>query len=588
MKKYLFSIFCLFFVLKSQSQVVVDALGTVRYVEPATGQSVTTTGSVTTWNRVVDVTASASTTINIPTCIGNASKYLIFKRLDNTTNSVVIDPFGAETIDGQLTLTLAVGATVTIYSNGVNCYTTNGQSVVSEYGELQIPQSLQQAKSTAYAAVPSTTFTLPSAGVWDVSYDMTLSTFGGGLGEYWTTRLFNVTSGSAVSNSISNSSMDVTTQGTGQPKRFGKRVQITTTGATQFRIEAQFPNSTNNYTVSGNGSPAESGKVTWQKINGNVASAGQLTDYVQVRTAVSVTSSIPTNTQTVIFDAVGGGNIPYNTSTGVFTLSAGKTYRMQLGMRATLPSAGSSWGQYTFVDSGTNTPLIANVVARVTSSNSTGNQDNMSTAEIIYTPTTMQTVKVIQNVNQGISFGWNDAGSYVIIQQLGTSAVTGFTSPVSVNNATNSGTLGLYSVAATRFSQGVNVEFFEDAYFRFRHNATGHFEVTSVGVNRNVSAYGLNSGSTASSLPVTTDADFIGVGGYGSILAGTRLHLGRDGQLYAFRVLAVNRHATNVQYPITPIKMACVGVGGDYGGFSRVGCLVDPKFFFARKKLNKK
>ena len=65
-------------------------------------------------------TSGGSITINLPTAIGNAASYTISNR---GSNSVVIDPFGAQTINGNVTQTLLFQNTsVDIYSDGANYF----------------------------------------------------------------------------------------------------------------------------------------------------------------------------------------------------------------------------------------------------------------------------------------------------------------------------------------------------------------------------------------------------------------------------------------------------------------------------------
>jgi hypothetical protein len=87
---------------------------------------------------------------------------------------------------------------------------------------------------------------------------------------------------------------------------------------------------------------------------------------------------------------------------------------------------------------------------------------------------------------------------------------------IKINN-NNQRVEGLYQVAIVRFTG--NFEFFQDQYFRFDHNASA-FRIAAVGTSRAVGVYGFNSGSNAGTFPVSTDTDFIGVGGYGSIAVG--------------------------------------------------------------------
>jgi uncharacterized membrane protein len=57
--------------------------------------------------------------IHLPACAVNVDRMITVKKIDSTTNSVVINPNGSETIDGSTTKTLTVQyASLTIISDG--------------------------------------------------------------------------------------------------------------------------------------------------------------------------------------------------------------------------------------------------------------------------------------------------------------------------------------------------------------------------------------------------------------------------------------------------------------------------------------
>jgi hypothetical protein len=101
---------------------------------------------------------------------------------------------------------------------------------------------------------------------------------------------------------------------------------ITTTTSTviSYRILQTF----NMTQIGGNADFSTTGAYPWfdvQVISGNTAVNGQSVDYVNV---------VNTNTQTVVtgnnikFNSIVAGNIPYDATTGNFSLTAGKTYRL--------------------------------------------------------------------------------------------------------------------------------------------------------------------------------------------------------------------------------------------------------------------
>lgn len=79
--------------------------------------------TVTDGNTVVLASASAGgVTITLPSAGGsNKNRMIVVKKTDSTSNGVVIDPNGSETIDGDTTLTITTeNASVMIVSDGSN------------------------------------------------------------------------------------------------------------------------------------------------------------------------------------------------------------------------------------------------------------------------------------------------------------------------------------------------------------------------------------------------------------------------------------------------------------------------------------
>ena len=70
---------------------------------------------------LVDATLG-NITVNFPTAVGNTALYTV-KKVDGSANTVILDPNGAETLDGQVTQTIRFQNTsVDIYSDNANLY----------------------------------------------------------------------------------------------------------------------------------------------------------------------------------------------------------------------------------------------------------------------------------------------------------------------------------------------------------------------------------------------------------------------------------------------------------------------------------
>ena len=137
-------------------------------------------------------------------------------------------------------------------------------------------------------------------------------------------------------------------------------------------------------------------RVYYKLVAGNLPVTGQSVDYVSVST---INQAAIGDNRDLIFTTNNGGNIPYNTSTGVFTLSANKTYLFQAQVRANTPSANSSYIEYGFVDATTNSLLINGTETITSSTTATGGYGSNPVINFIYTPSTNQTVKLRTTVN---------------------------------------------------------------------------------------------------------------------------------------------------------------------------------------------
>jgi hypothetical protein len=104
-------------------------------------------------------------------------------------------------------------------------------------------------------------------------------------------------------------------------------------------------------------------------------------------TDISITTGVAKD---VTFDTVtASSGIPYSTSTGVFTLTSGVTYRFT----GEISFAGyTGYALYQLVDATTNTP-VNNQISANPSYNSGFAEANNNTYDAIYTPSTNQTVK---------------------------------------------------------------------------------------------------------------------------------------------------------------------------------------------------
>ncbi|MFY9163314.1 hypothetical protein [Aquirufa antheringensis] len=132
-------------------------------------------------------------------------------------------------------------------------------------------------------------------------------------------------------------------------------------------------------------------RVYMKQVAGNLPVTGQSVDYVSVSTIYQTAVGV---NKDLIFTSNNGGTIPYNTSTGVFSLSANKTYLFQAQVRANTPSADANYIEYGFVDATTNALLVDGTQTITSSTTSTAGYGSNPVINFIYTPATNQTVKL--------------------------------------------------------------------------------------------------------------------------------------------------------------------------------------------------
>jgi hypothetical protein len=107
-------------ILKGNGTAVSAASAGTDYAIPITRTLITSDTTLTTQTYVAVDATSSVVTITLPAAASNTNKIYTIKKIDST-NSVVIDPNGSETIDGSSTITLTTQwDMIKIISNGTN------------------------------------------------------------------------------------------------------------------------------------------------------------------------------------------------------------------------------------------------------------------------------------------------------------------------------------------------------------------------------------------------------------------------------------------------------------------------------------
>ena len=162
---------------------------------------------------------------------------------------------------------------------------------------------------------------------------------------------------------------------------------------------------------------------------------------------VGLTTSINTvgAGSVLIYDAIlknNGTAVTYNTSTGVFTLTAGVTYNlMATGSWQAFSDTANGYIIYAWVDATTGTRLDttgdSDGVAEPLNRNV--NEFNATAAELIYTPVTNQTVKVAVVANTGTATLRGGIGSKAIVTQINPTVSLGAVSTISATGSITAG-----------------------------------------------------------------------------------------------------------------------------------------------------
>ncbi|WP_412464288.1 beta strand repeat-containing protein [Flavobacterium mekongense] len=361
-------------------------LSEVQSAVSAVNTSAATSGGTATVSGFVCNTASAGTltkgtaasgvTQTITATVGTVGTY----NITATANGVTFTGTGTFAGTGSQAIVLTASGTPTAAgSNSFTLSTTPGCSFT---------RNTIDAGSGGTAAVSSWDCTGTLTGVAAVGVPVS------GL-----TKVVTATVGTVGTYSITATANGITFSGSGTFAGTGSQaITLTATGTPTAA-------GTSSFTI--NSTPSCSFSVTTKTLS--------KVDYVYVTRTTPQTISVNSD---IIFNVNNSGNIPYNTSTGVFTLTAGKTYRLSFNGYVYAFDSANGDAYIEWVDS-SNASLMSGTGASFLSNNLTGNdQDGKPTSDIIYTPGTNMSVKLRVTYLGAATVGYL-AGSNVIIQELG-------------------------------------------------------------------------------------------------------------------------------------------------------------------------
>ena len=144
------------------------------------------------------------------------------------------------------------------------------------------------------------------------------------------------------------------------------------------------------------------------------------TDYIHVGRITSDQISVGAGSDVIFNSMVVSSGISMNTSTGVFTLTAGKTYRLFGSVGFVGFSSATGWFIYQWVDATTNAALDTSgiSVGVAEALNRDVNEFNATSANLIYTPSTNQTIKLRITDGNGTTTIRSSIGTKTTIEQI--------------------------------------------------------------------------------------------------------------------------------------------------------------------------
>jgi hypothetical protein len=261
------------------------------------------------------------------------------------------------------------------------------------------------------------TFTLPSAGEWEVNYVTRVSTSltAGNAGFY--VGVFD--SGTVVPNTELQIFQDTTIGGTSFPGGTGTGVvKLTTTGAKTYQIRVWENNGIGGQAISDSNGRSY---VFYNKIAGQLPSTGTTVDYLSA-TSNTLVLSFTTNPSTITTVPARSGNIPYNPTTGAITLTAGKTYKLSGSIIGNVVGdANATVAIYFSATANGSTPLVTGSQGSAPPTTNNNVLIGNYRTETVYTPTVTQDVYFVISISGSTR---NITGAEINVVQLGSTAIT--------------------------------------------------------------------------------------------------------------------------------------------------------------------
>jgi len=218
--------------------------------------------------------------------------------------------------------------------------------------------------------------------------------------------------------------------------------------------------------------------------------------------AYRTTVQNPGNGNAVTFETLSNSTVGMTqalTSAGTVDLVAGKTYKLSAGVRLETPATAPGFSHW-FIRTTTGTNISGQI--SLDSSSSTTQNATMSNTEVIYTPTTNETIGLYLDVASNL--GEAGPGTYLNVEELPSSAVV----PASGLAAADHAASGYMDLGAMRIQWGTNTQttnprtvtlpaaFSSNSYSvsvtpqGATNNTSGNIAFTEVAASRSTTAFG--------------------------------------------------------------------------------------------------
>ncbi|MDP4147201.1 MAG: hypothetical protein Q8936_22450 [Bacillota bacterium] len=410
-------------------------------------QQLSADGSVTTWGTLVEVTCLTSdVVVTLPSALaGSKGMNVVIKKLDNTNYKVIIKGNNTDTIES---------ISQNIYLYGQNdavtfANTINNSRIISD----------NRNSTGSTASFTRLTRTISQTGVvasTDVIFTDADTNIGSGVTFNSTTGIITLKANSTFKLSGSTGSAKLTGQSAYVGFMWKKSVDGGTTWSNIGTLGCCISPSGTTWDVYGDEQATASITTTTQTLVKLSITAVSGTNVIGTMNDVPALSSLPyceieeMSRQATVMNTVDtgyykwsanqiisavpldlvpntivSGNIPLNTSTGVFSLVAGKTYSIELGLYGVWSSVGGITSGI-ICDASTNTQLTGSPLFALNTEDNGSNTASYSSStqnKFIYTPSTNQTIKLrITNSNNNCSIQYDR--SWVSITQIGSTACT--------------------------------------------------------------------------------------------------------------------------------------------------------------------